>query len=59
VRFLDSHSSVTEDSSILGCYTVSFGVQLPMFQRITGLSFSWSRNPITATVVKVGEVYTV
>jgi hypothetical protein len=59
VRFLDSHSSVTEDSSILGCYAVSFDVQLPMFQRIIGLSFSWSRNLITAAVVKEGTLYTV
>lgn len=59
MRFLDSHSSVTEDSSILGCYAVSFGVQFLMIQTITGLSFSWSSNLATATVVKEGKLYTV
>jgi len=44
VRFLGSHSSVAEGTSIVGCDTVSLGQYILTFQRITVPASSWPNS---------------
>ena len=43
-----SHSGIAEDSSILGCATVSLGRLFLMFLRVIMPSSSWSNSPVLA-----------